>query len=247
MNKSESITELAKALNKFEGEFTGVRKDSKVKTAQYSFEFASLGTIWDTIRPLLKECGLSVVQGACPDLVEGHLVMETTLIHTSGEWVQFSLPLKPQRDDPQGMGSAITYARRYGLSAMLGIVADEDDDAEGDKKNTAPVQKPTPKPTQSTQSVPTETVSTNPQSDLNLPEKDEKIKAYEEQRARDKAEGRDLSTITDKNLLTVLFQDFKLQPKDIYEMLGIKSMKELTDSPAEIYGMVSLVVDKVKE
>lgn len=152
MNKSESITELAKALTEFQGEVTSIKKDSV--NPFFKSKYAGLTAIWDAIRPLLKANGLSVIQGGLApqehqddqgDWWTGILQMETTILHSSGEWLSTVTPMKPKNDDPQGMGSAITYARRYSLCAMLGIVADEDDDAEGDKKPPKKEEKPAKK------------------------------------------------------------------------------------------------------
>ena len=109
-------------------------------------KYASLTTIWEHIREPLSASGLAVTQGSSPDMSEdGHLIYETTLLHTSGEWITFSLPIKPKNDDPQGMGSTVTYARRYSLCAILGIVADEDDDGEVAQARKQPEKKPEPK------------------------------------------------------------------------------------------------------
>jgi hypothetical protein len=64
--------------------------------------------------------------GVLPD---NNSVLETTLYHTSGEWISGTQLVNPVKNDPQGLGSAITYARRYSLSAILGLVSDDDDDA----------------------------------------------------------------------------------------------------------------------
>jgi hypothetical protein len=103
----------------------------------YKSKYASLDTIWETIRKPLSENGLSVAQTM--NLVNDKSVLETTLYHTSGEWISGTQLVNPVKDDPQSLGSAISYARRYSLSALLGIVSDEDDDA-----NIA--TKPEPKP-----------------------------------------------------------------------------------------------------
>ena len=162
MNKSESITELAKALSVFQGEVKGIKKDST--NPFFKMHYASLSAIWDAIRVPLCNNGLAVSQVALPDLDDGHIILETILLHESGEWLSGFLPIKPTRmgkdgeildnDSPQGMGSAITYARRYGLCAMLGIVADEDDDGETahDRKAKPPAQVK-PKAVQSTTSL----------------------------------------------------------------------------------------------
>lgn len=125
MNKSESITELAKALSDFQGKVTAVKKDAT--NPFFKSHYATLDAIWDTIRKPLSDNGLAVAQtiSEYSDPAE----LETILMHSSGEWISGSMKLKPAKDDPQSMGSALSYARRYSLSAILGIVADEDDDA----------------------------------------------------------------------------------------------------------------------
>jgi hypothetical protein len=139
--KSETISELAKALSNFQSKMVSVKKDAI--NPFYKSKYATLDTIWETIRKPLSENGLSVAQTM--NIIDGKSVLETTLYHTSGEWVKGVQSVNPVKDDPQSLGSAITYARRYSLSALLGIVADEDDDAEATKpepvKNT---EKPTP-------------------------------------------------------------------------------------------------------
>ena len=126
MNKTESISELAKALNLFQSKMQAVKKDAV--NPFFKSHYATLDAIWDAIRKPLTDNGLSVLQTLNTDDETGN-TLDTTLLHTSGEWVSGSLRLNPVKDDPQALGSAISYARRYSLCALLGIVADEDDDA----------------------------------------------------------------------------------------------------------------------
>jgi hypothetical protein len=125
MNKSESITALTKALNMFQGKLTAVKKDAI--NPFFKSKYATLDTIWETIRKPLSENGLAITQTM--GVQDGKSVLETTLYHTSGEWISGTQLVNPVKDDPQSLGSAISYARRYSLSAILGIVSDEDDDA----------------------------------------------------------------------------------------------------------------------
>ena len=125
MNKSESITNLAKALSNFQGKMIAVKKDAI--NPFYKSRYATLDTIWETIRKPLSENGLSIAQTM--NVFGDKSLLETTLYHTSGEWISGTQLVNPIKDDPQSLGSAISYARRYSLSAILGIVADEDDDA----------------------------------------------------------------------------------------------------------------------
>ena len=127
MEKSESIKELAIALNKAQGIMQVAKKDSE--NPYFKSKYADLLSVWDACRGALTSNGLSVAQIADTDS-EGKAVLETILMHTSGEWIKGRLPLLPVKADPQAQGSAITYARRYSLSAIIGLCTEDDDDAE---------------------------------------------------------------------------------------------------------------------
>lgn len=128
MTQSETINELASALSKAQGEMQAAIKD-KVNPF-FKSSYADLGSVWDAARPVLSKYGLCVMQTTeiTPD--GSKIVMVTTLAHTSGQWVKSYLPLNPAKNDSQGVGAAITYLRRYSLSAIVGVVCDEDDDGE---------------------------------------------------------------------------------------------------------------------
>jgi len=87
---------------------------------------SSSSSVWDACRVALTKNGLSVLQITNFDAAD--VWLETTLLHASGESISGRYPLRPQQQTPQGYGSALTYARRYALAAMVGVVADEDDD-----------------------------------------------------------------------------------------------------------------------
>lgn len=145
MNQSEQINELAKALSQMQGSVGAVfkNKTAKIPTksgATYSYSYADLAGIWDAIRKPLSDAGLSVCQTFCDNL------LVTMLMHSSGQWIKSSLPLNCMGLKPQELGSEITYLKRYALSSILGISADEDDDGQtaqqADRKppaNAAPV------------------------------------------------------------------------------------------------------------
>ena len=126
MEKSESIKELATALNKAQATLQAAKKGSE--NPFFHSKYADLLAVWDACREALTSNGLSVTQIADTDS-EGRAVLETVLMHTSGEWIKGRLPLATVKTDPQGQGSAITYARRYSLSAIVGLCTEEDDDA----------------------------------------------------------------------------------------------------------------------
>lgn len=128
MAQSETINELAAALSKAQGEMQAAIKD-KVNPF-FKSSYADLGSVWDAARPVLSKYGLCVMQTT--ELVSdgSRIVMVTTLAHTSGQWVKSYLPLNPAKNDSQGVGAALTYLRRYSLSAIVGVVCDDDDDGE---------------------------------------------------------------------------------------------------------------------
>jgi len=127
MNRSESLVELTKALSKVQAVLEEAKRDS-VNPFHHS-TYADLSSVWAVCRQPLSDNGFAIVQTI--DFQEGvePLIVETTLLHSSGEWVSSRLAMHPGKDDPQSYGSAITYARRYSLAAMIGV-SPEDDDAE---------------------------------------------------------------------------------------------------------------------
>ena len=125
---SENINEISAALSAFQGsvEQPKLEKEVKVKTktgGSYSFKYADLCACVKAATPALKANGLAV----CQLISEGKLV--TILSHKSGQWFKSELLLPNQTSDYQAYGSAITYLKRYSYCAILGIVADTDDDA----------------------------------------------------------------------------------------------------------------------
>lgn len=125
MNRSETINELAAALSKAQAELRNPAFDST--NPHFKSKFASLAGVRDTITPVLVKHGLSVSQLATNDH-EGRPCVETMLMHSSGQWISSTLAVPVAKADAHGAGSAITYARRYSLMAIVNVVGDEDDD-----------------------------------------------------------------------------------------------------------------------
>ena len=145
MRQSEQINELVTALAKAQGKITGALKDSE--NPFFKSKYADLASCWDAARDHLSANGLAVIQGTergepvsinwstknqKGDVTEfsvtGHeLVIITKLMHSSGQWIESSLNLIPGEATPQGVGSCITYGRRYGLCAIIGIAQVDDD------------------------------------------------------------------------------------------------------------------------
>jgi hypothetical protein len=126
---------LFKSLAAFQQECPVILKD----TSGYGYKYADLPAILEVINPLLKKHGLGFYQCVCEDQCDGKDRLETVVFHSeSGEQIESSsvIPQNVQlkgMNDFQVLGSAITYLRRYQLSAMLGIVTDKDTDAHGEQ------------------------------------------------------------------------------------------------------------------
>lgn len=117
------ISSLVAALAVAQGKITGALKDSA--NPFFKSKYADLASVWDACRSALSENGLAVIQQAEAD-AEGVLVT-TTLAHSSGQWTRSTLRLIPKDGSPQGVGSAITYGRRYALAAAVGVAQVDDD------------------------------------------------------------------------------------------------------------------------
>lgn len=121
---SKDISLLASALAAAQGMMGAAEKDST--NPHFKSKYASLAAIIDASKSALFTHGLSICQvpGGKPPFI----TITTILMHKSGQWISGRLVLKSRSETPQDMGSAITYGRRYALSSMLRIAADEDDD-----------------------------------------------------------------------------------------------------------------------
>lgn len=144
MQKSDSINELAAALVIAQPAFETAKMDSV--NPFFKSKYADLGAVWDAVREALRENGLTVSQ--FPDAIGSEPALTTILIHASGQWISGTYPLIVADKDhtAQGFGSAISYARRYGLSAVLGVIADTDDDGNAASKHPKPAAAPSKQP-----------------------------------------------------------------------------------------------------
>lgn len=154
MTHSESIKEIATALNKAQSQMQNVKKTSA--NPFFKSKYADLAECWETARKPLADNGLSIIQ--CPEGTGSDVTIETILLHTSGEWISSKLSMKPVKPDPQGIGSCITYGRRYALCAIVGISPEDDDgnqasgkgNGNGKEQAKAPQQPQTAAPTKTT-------------------------------------------------------------------------------------------------
>jgi len=132
--RSENINELAKALAAAQKEIKGALKDSS--NPFFKSTYADLESVWSACREPLTKNGLSVVQSFG---FEGDVdFLETTLLHTSGQWISGRQRMLSKDQTAQGMGSAATYNRRYGLAAICGVVQTDDDGNSASGKEVKP-------------------------------------------------------------------------------------------------------------
>ena len=140
MNKSDSIVKLAEAFCAAQAKIEGAVK-GKTNPA-FRSKYADLASTVDAIRPALSDHSLSFVQ--LPQIGDNSVGVETILLHASGEWLSLGTVMVPvTKNDAHGFGSALTYARRYGLMTGFGVPAEDDD-------GNAAVAKPEPKERQLT-------------------------------------------------------------------------------------------------
>lgn len=142
MTKSDQLNELAAALVLAQGEIKNAVKDAA--NPFFKSHYADLASVREAIQMPFRNNGLSVTQLLGNN--ENGVTVETVLLHKSGQWLAGTVAVKPVKDDPQALGSAVTYARRYSLSAIAGIAGEEDDDGEaamgrGGKDNKTPATK----------------------------------------------------------------------------------------------------------
>ena len=121
--KSDKIDKLAGALAKAQGELDGAAKKSTNPFFQSGY--ADLHEVISSTFPHLSKNGLSVSQGN--EIIPGAVCVTTTLLHTSGQWLRSKIKVPLKDVTAQGVGAAMTYGRRYGLSAMVGVAQKDDD------------------------------------------------------------------------------------------------------------------------
>lgn len=147
MIQSDQVNDLFTAIAKAQGEMSAVPFDKK--NPHYNSAYASLSATQEMVRAPLAKHNLAIVQSVSYE--ENNYYLETRLVHGSGQWISDKIKLMIDRQNMQGLGSAVTYAKRYTLQAILGICGDEDDDGNGAagkpidnelKKEKKPSEKP---------------------------------------------------------------------------------------------------------
>lgn len=155
MPSSPTVHRIAGALAKAQGDFPSIPRDRTVTVrmkekpgggggGSYTFTYAPLSTIREKTRPALAAAELAILQAIIAEPTDGGGVVEvlrTTLLHSSGEWLACDVPMFSGTGDnkAQAYNSGATYARRLGVTLLLCIAADEDDDGNGGEQD-----RPTP-------------------------------------------------------------------------------------------------------
>ena len=134
------MKDLAAALAEAQASIKSALKENTGQVGQNrAYKYADLASIWDACKTALSSNGIAVIQK--PDFDAGEMWLETMLIHSSGDHVTGRYPIRPTQNTPQAYGSALTYARRYSLSSMVGVVAEDDDGSAASAPPAPPVQR----------------------------------------------------------------------------------------------------------
>jgi hypothetical protein len=136
MRTSIELTELAEALTAAQNEFEAVEKTAA--NPFFKSSYADLPSIIESTAPVLHKHGLSIVQMVGFDPETGNDMLTSRLLHTSGQWIESSMRLFLTKNDPQGQGSAVSYARRYQIQSMLNLRTVDDDANAASKPQHAP-------------------------------------------------------------------------------------------------------------
>ncbi len=130
MKKSETIKNIMTAIHKVQHQVPPLKREASGSTGGRNYKYTPLDKVWEAASAALKEHGITVVQS--PTTGDGSIgnFFETTLYHLeSEEWISQTMTMFIVKDDPQSMGSAVTYYRRYMLVSMLGLITVDDNDA----------------------------------------------------------------------------------------------------------------------
>lgn len=142
MKHSESVKAIAPALLAAQKATEFAKKDAT--NPHFKNKYADLPAVIEAVKPALNAAGIVYIQTASPS-DDNRLHLTTMLMHESGEWISDTLVMPLPKQDPQGYGSAMTYARRYALAAITGVYQDDDDGnaASGSGEKKARVNKST--------------------------------------------------------------------------------------------------------
>lgn len=131
---SDSITVFAAAYVALQAELPKIPKEKTGQAGNQKTKYADLETTIELVKPLLAKHGFSFLQ-PCSGGAGGYVSVTTILLHKSGEWVRDTLSMPTGNNGAQGVGSAISYGKRYALTSLLGLATEDDDGAGASKAN----------------------------------------------------------------------------------------------------------------
>jgi hypothetical protein len=134
MKQSESIIKIAPAFLKAQQEMSKVSKGAA--NPFFKSKYADLASVMEAVKGPLNDNGISYLQPT--KSAGGHAIVETVLLHSSGEWLSEELSVPIVKQDPQGVGSALSYGKRYGLQSICGLPAADDDGNAACRQTAAP-------------------------------------------------------------------------------------------------------------
>lgn len=140
MKMEKNIGELMKAIQNVQQKATAIKKNSSGQVGSRTYKYANLNDTWESIKSLLKDNNLVVFSApvSSTDTLNAGNYFKTTIYHTeSDQYITEYMPMTLTKNDPQGVGAAITYYRRYMIQTMLGIIPDDDNDAREQRLATA--------------------------------------------------------------------------------------------------------------
>lgn len=144
MDKTENIIEIAKALVKAQAAITHAVKDSV--NPFHKNKYADMAAVIEAVKKPLNDNGISFLQAV--NMTETSPMVETILLHESGQYLMTKTPIYCQKpNDPQALGTGITYSKRYALQALLGLPSEDDDGnsaSQVGKSQTTPAAAPAP-------------------------------------------------------------------------------------------------------
>jgi hypothetical protein len=136
---STTIGKIADALAAVQSEIESITAEKTGQLGHRTYKYADLNAHLEQVRSILPKHGIAIVQRPLPS--DGETVkLETLLLHKSDEWIGSEISIKSANTTAQAIGSAITYARRYSLAAMLGLSVDDDDDGKAASVSAGPAK-----------------------------------------------------------------------------------------------------------
>jgi hypothetical protein len=250
MPQSESVAKLAAALSAAQGEFGAIKKQQD--NPFFKSKYADLSAVLEAVQPSLTKHELAVIQSPSTDADKKTVSVETMLMHSSGEWKSsvFEMPVADWK--AQGIGSVVTYLRRYSIGAVLNIAAEDDDGNEasgrGEGSHQPQPNKPAPQSSAAPRQAQTKPAPKKTESVKPDPPKAEPPKA---EATKQEAEKKEEPTTPQKKLRALLvklwndtntqvngkqIKDFIIRGtaiQDKYKDSSNVNLEELTDTEAE--------------